>query len=403
MYDQLLRQRLRWYARTGGALLLRYWQWILLACILVPGTPVVSLFTDTALLMQLSITPGTGLLRHLLLIAGTEALAILWTLPQKEALSGGMFSHFSETLPLPRSTQTGVEATLLAVANSPALLVTGLAVLTLPPTQPALYTIWCLIALFTLAAIAQSAALHRRRLVMTGIVPASLALATGLAMPASPARWLLPALAIITACLPLFARHHSGHSDQHRKIRPKSQFATRVASSLTDRAPALLIQCKSLAERPATTSLRLIAALSLAVGADRLIRLFSFNARTPQVLILTMTVICLVLTGFYRHLITARHIMTPFLATLPLPRYYWLVRDTGFMLMLNTIPLMILCAPLILRGPVPVVTLLTLACYCQLLLALLRWPTLHGGRRSLLYGVLLSVAWSGAALAAVSP
>ena len=38
----------------------------------------------------------------------------------------------------------------------------------------------------------------------------------------------------------------------------------------------------------------------------------------------------------------------------------------------------------------------------QVLLALLRWPVIHGGRRSLLYGVLLTALWSGAAIAAVS-
>jgi len=42
-YALYARIRLGWYARASGRALLRYWQWLLLAGLLVPGVPVLAM------------------------------------------------------------------------------------------------------------------------------------------------------------------------------------------------------------------------------------------------------------------------------------------------------------------------------------------------------------------------
>jgi hypothetical protein len=89
------------------------------------------------------------------------------------------------------------------------------------------------------------------------------------------------------------------------------------------------------------------------------------------------------------------------LAALPLPPHYWPVRDTKFVLLLNGVPLVILLSPQIMGGLLSLLIVFGLAVAYQVLLVLLRWPVIHGGQRSLIYSVLLTAIWSGAAIAAV--
>jgi hypothetical protein len=167
------------------------------------------------------------------------------------------------------------------------------------------------------------------------------------------------------------------------------------------RAPALLIQCKAIAERPAQTIMRFGAAIALALGADRLMAIFQFDGRALLTAILAMAATSLLLAGFYRMLVDARSAMAGYLAALPLPPHYWPVRDTKFVLLLNGVPLVILLWPQIVGGLLSLLIVFGLAVANQVLLVLPRWPVIHGGQRSLIYSVLLTAIWSGAAIAAV--
>ena len=127
--------------------------------------------------------------------------------------------------------------------------------------------------------------------------------------------------------------------------------------------------------------MRLGAAIALALGADRLMAIF-ISMRALPTAILAMAASDL-LAGFYRLLSDAHGIMAGYLAALPLPPHYWPMRDTRFVLLLNGVPLVILLSLQVMRGLLSLLVVVGLAAAYQVLLALLRWPAVHGGRRSL--------------------
>jgi len=402
MYSRLVRLRLRWYIRTSGELVLRHWQWLMLACLVVPGPPVVSVFLHIASLLAVSVSPALGPAQHFLVAIVIDVAAVLWILPQRHALSGGTFMRYTGALPLSRGVRLGVEATLLAASNSMKLVSAGIAVALIlsPLSDP--YPSCCLLALLGLAAIAQQAILTRRYVVLLGVILGNGALVSRLATPGSGAQWLLPiaAVGIAIGMLSIERFEHAG--GRGRLGLSWRSVGTGLRIILARRAPAILIQCKAVAERPAQAILRFGAAIALALGADRLMATFHFDGRALKTAILVMAAITLLLAGFYRMLGDARSAMATYLAALPLPSHYWPVRDTEFVLLLNSVPLVILLSPQIMRGLLSLLVIFGLAVTYQVLLVLLRWPVIHGGRRSLLYGVLLTALWSGAAIAAVS-
>ena len=95
---QLVRLRFHWYIRTSGELVLRHWQWFVLACLVVPGPPVVSVFLHAASLLAASVSPVLGPEQHFLVAMVIEVAAVLWILPQRHALSGGAFMRITLAL-----------------------------------------------------------------------------------------------------------------------------------------------------------------------------------------------------------------------------------------------------------------------------------------------------------------
>jgi len=401
MYGRLVRLRLRWYFRTSGELVLRHWQWLVLACLIVPGPPVISVFLHVASLLAVSVSPALAPAQHFFVAIVIDLAAVLWILPQRHAVSGGAFMNYAGALPLPRGVRLGVEATLLAAANSLILVSAGIAVADMLSPLRDSYASCCLLTLLGLAAIAQQAILTRRYIVLPGVILGNGALAAGLAMRLHSARWLLPIAAIGGVVIGILGAERFERTGRRGRLGLVWQSVGTGMRILARRAPALLIQCKAIAERPAQTILRFGAAIALALGADRLMAIFQFDGRAILTAILAMAATSLLLAGFYRMLVDARSAMAGYQAALPLPSHYWPVRDTKFVLLLNGVPLVILLSPQIMCGLLSLLIVFGLAVAYQVLLALLRWPVIHGGRRSLIYSVLLTAIWSGAAIAAV--
>ncbi|GAA4487524.1 hypothetical protein [Gluconacetobacter asukensis] len=401
MYGCLARLRLEWYGRLGRDLLARHWQWALLATLLVPGAPIVAPFLKFSVLLGAVVAPGVGMAGHAVLAVVIDLAAMLWIMPQRRALLGGAFMDYVATLPVGRRVRLAVEATMLAVANGPLLLSAGLAAGRIAAPADGPYPVYCFLGVLGLAALAQHAVVTRRLVLLVGVVVGDVLLAAGLGAASPVERWCLLAAALVGAGAVAHVGSRlavAGGQWWLRRARP--------ATGVLDRArfvpPALHIQGGILADRPVLSVFRIGAAVALALGVARLVALFDFDTRAVPTMIVAVAVIGLLLAGLYRTLFDAHRAAAGYLATLPLPPRYWPLRDTGFLMLINLVPLAILFRPQARQGGALLAVFAGLAVAGQGLLVLLRWPVLRGGRYRLMLSLLLAAGWSGAAMAAVS-
>jgi hypothetical protein len=105
--------RLRFYFATTGGALLRHWQWLLLAGLLVPGSALTILLVPAEAVAALSRAGAWS-------VAGWTAIglaAALWVLPQRAAIRGGPLAPYAATLPLPTPTRIFVDLAVLLAAD----------------------------------------------------------------------------------------------------------------------------------------------------------------------------------------------------------------------------------------------------------------------------------------------
>ena len=400
MYGRLAGLRLRWYGRVGRDLLARHWQWALLATLLVPGAPIVAPFLRFAELLGMAVAPGPGMAGHVVMAGVIDLVAVLWVLPQRRALLGGAFMDYVATLPVPRHVRLGVGATMLVVANGPLLLAAGLAAARIASQAEGMYPAGCFLVVLGLAGVAQYAALSRRLVVLGGVGIGDLLLAAGLDAPSAAGRWGLAGAALACAvAVAGFGERLAVADGRWRRLRA-GRAVVRDRAGIV--APVVRVQWGILADRPVLSVLRIGAAVALAFGVARLVALFDFDSRAVPTLIVAVAVIGLLLAGLYRTLSEAHRAAAGYLASLPLPPRYWPLRDTGFLMLVNLVPLAVLLRPQGRQGGSLLAVLAGLAVAGQALLVLLRWPVLHGGRHRLVLSLLLAAGWSGAAMAAVS-
>lgn len=396
MYGCLARLRLEWYGRLGRDLLARHWQWALLATLLVPGAPIVAPFLRFSVLLGAAVAPGIGVAGHGALAAVIELAAVLWIVPQRRAVSGGAFMGYAVTLPVSRPVRLAVEATMLAAANGPLLPAAGLAAARAAVLADGAYRACGFLAVLGLAALAQHAVVTRRLLPLGGVAMGDLLLAMGLDAASPPARWCLLAAALAVAVAGCGGRPAGlGGRWGRRRAGPGAVMFDRRRIV----APALRVQCGILADRPVVSVLRIGAAVGLAMGVARLVALFDFDTRAIPTMIVAVAAIGLLLAGLYCTLSDAHRAAAPCLAALPLPPRYWPLRDTGFLMLVNLVPLAILFRP---QGRGLLAMSAGLVVAGQALLVALRWPVLRGGRHRLVLSLVLAAGWSGAAMAAVS-
>lgn len=392
--------RMRWYMLAGGRALLRHWQWLLVAGLVVPGVPIVSLVAMPSQLLVAIVSPGVDWPARLAALATVQVLALLWIVPQRKSVSGGDFAPYLATLPISRLTQRLVDLTLLLTADFFPLLAFGLAMAVLwnHGRDGIAEAVALFIVLETVLA-AQTLILHARPVVLLALALTDALLTLGLAPGGQAVVWLALALSMI---LPIAGALVPGQRAWPWGFQvERARRATAGASRKNWIPPALHVQLKALAARPGSSAVRLATAFGLALAADRLAAAFQFDERALPMAIVAMALIALALSGAYRLLGDAHAPFQAFLVTLPLPRSYWPVRDTAFVMLLGLPPLLLVVGCLGLNGLASFATLFMLMAASLALLALLRLPLAWGGRLGTLLGVLIAAGWAGTAIAAV--
>lgn len=407
LYADLTRLRLRWYVTATAHVVRRHWQWFVIASLVVPSaTPPTQIVKALAFPVVGMVRPGHEVLWYALHLALVQAAALGWVWLQREALAGGPMASYASTLPFRRVIVHRANAALLLVADS-LLLLPGLAALIITPAQPGdlpagIFHAISVAALVLMALSAQQAALERDGFALSLALAPGMPWAWSLAHNDTPGAWMLLALTASAALVLVYWTPALRMPRSAARRRPREKPATAGLSTthwlpITARiqANALLVD-----QLPATT-LRLAAAIGIVVGADLLIGVFGFDARTLPTAILAMAASALILSGSYRGLASAHASMDRYSAALPLAKSFWIARDIGFVMLLAVLPLAILLVPLIKHTTAPAWPRLVLAAADLGLIALLRLPLLVTKRQTVLVGALLAGGWSAAAMAAI--
>lgn len=403
MYITLTTLRLRWYALATARILMRHWQAFVIAGVSVPmNTPLIKLLYGLALPLMAVLSIGHDVLWHLSSIVLIQLLALLWILVQQGNIAGKSFMAFASTLPLSLNLRRRVDLTILLFANS-LLLVPFIGLLLIAPTPlvPAAnkgFLLATASVLLMLILLCQLAAQERQRLAIPLLLCADCLLSWTLSHPVDGLSWVGLYLTVLSAAsfllLPLAFLPFRQAEPPSKQIKPN------VIMAHIGLSPTFRLYLKAIwLQHSVSSTLRMVAVLSVAAGADSLLHVFHYDERTLPTAIIAMAVIALILSENYRLLHALRVPMQRYLASLPLPHYFWIVRDTAGVLLFGTMPLIILLVPLLMHMHGWIVLVFALA-YLGLL-ALLRFPALHGGRQTSLLSTLLVVAWSGIAMAAV--
>jgi hypothetical protein len=396
-YTLLAGFAVRWYLRASGRLLLRHWQWLLIAGFFIPGD---ILAVPSGALVAI-VSPAHGPIWHLAAIGGAQLLALLWILPQRDILTGGEFARYAATLPIAQIVRRSAYFTLLLVADTLILLPVQAAMANrLMATDGAkvdqFLALWILLGA---TLILQMAVLKKRALLLGAVGAVDLSLGLGLAYPGFGYA-LLPAAAAF-AVAGFFTPERLRLRDAFVAPHVRPRLVRGLRGPIRPLVAALKIQWQILSARPLASAARLSLALALALGTDRLINIFGFDARAIPTLTAALALTALILSGLYRTLRDAHAPTRTFLASLPVSRHYWAWRDTLLVMLLGLAPLAILLPSADFHRLIPGLALLGLAGAYLVLVASLRLPLLFGGGLSVMLGFLLATGWAGATMAAV--
>lgn len=410
MYRTLTLHRLRWYALSTGHVLARHWKLFLLAGVFVPmGTPVLQLLIGLAYPLVMPLEVGHDLAWHWGHLAILQAIALIWILLQRRSIRGGDFMAYARALPIAASLRRWVDLSVLLPANS-LLLVPVIALIVTAPSgrygslgfieMP--FVIATAVVVAAMVLMMQLAALEGRLEVFWIFGLADTLLSWCLSRPTDATSWWALGSVLVLSASILRIKQPGSTSTRGRFRRhiaswpPWHQHVRRLLS------PAWRVQAQILfLQHPGTTSLRAAMALGIALAADGLYGAFAYDARTLPTTILAMAVIALIASGLYRTLRSAHQGMQTYLSALPLRRGFWARQDTACVVAFGTVPMIILLAPLFSHLGALFTTVLALALAYFGLLALLRFPVVHGGRQAILLAVILASTWSSAAMAAV--
>ena len=405
----LINLRLRWYALATGRLLRRHWQAIVLAVgVLSPvSMPILLQIKFIASPVLEVFSPGHTIAWRILYITLMQAVAFTWVAIQRSNISGGSFMTYGNAFPISPSQWRRVDLIVLLFADSLLLVPVFTTVVVILTSHVGMgqsaFQVSVVGTLFLLMLVTQLGVLERRSSVLLGVLPTSVLLSLSLDRPVGVLSWLMLAGSLLIAVSFLLNLHPvrrfpnvSLHNAQTKQMKRLQWSVVRLIPS------ALLIQIQTLFfEHLGATILRLSAALGIALSAAWLIRLFEFDARALPTAIIALAAIALISSGLYRILYSVHAPVRPFLATLPISRNFWTVRDTALVMALGAVPMGVLFYPLSDSDIFSMLTLVALAIAYQSLLVLLRLPLLYGGRQSVLLGVILAGTWSGAAMAAI--
>lgn len=386
--------------------MLRRWQGVALLLGLVSAagaTAFDNLLTFTLPLRAL-LAPGHGAGWRFLYVMGLLAAAALWAGMQRAQIEGGPFMDFAASLPFTPRQRRRVDLAVLALADSPLLLLLAGALVAVSrhgvePAQVPVQVLAQILALADvglLALVAQLAMLERRFIAWAGVLVAGLVLAAGIGT-----RLGLPAAALVGAAAGL-ALHTVPWPRlppcRLAGVRPSAGPGRWLGTVAGRHAPALRISLGILLrERRDETLAKAAGATVVLAGAAGLMAAFDHDARAFAVALLAQGAVALQFSGLFRGLHMAHLAGSAYTGALPLPARWWRPFDLAAVLGVG-LPFLALPGLMAwLHGTPPPAALAATASYA-LLLCCLRAPQLFNERHAVVLSLVLAGAWAAATI-----
>lgn len=325
------------------------------------------------------------------------AAAALWAHMQREQVHGGGFMRFAGSLPFSARQRRRVDLAVLALADSPLLLMlAGALFSTTAQGGPAAHLL-LLAVLMPLALVAQLAVLERSASAGAFLAAACLLLAACFGTVLAP---MADLLAGATAWLALRRAPWPRGGIAARLRLPALRRPDRLPGWAAGRhAPALRLSFAILLrERRDEALAKALGAAALIGAALGLGRVFEHDARGIAAAWLAQGLVALHLSGLFRGLQMAHRAGTGFSGALPLPAGWWRRFDVLALLGFGLPFLGALALLAWHEGAAPARALAGLASHAALLCAL-RAPQLASERHAVVLSTLLAGCWMAATIA----
>ncbi|VWD35818.1 hypothetical protein BLA39750_04998 [Burkholderia lata] len=390
----MLSCRLRWYALATSSLLRRHWQaLVLLAMLLLPAMPV---FSQTRILgapVLAALAPSHGIEWRFAWVHLLEAVGILWVLAQRTAITGGPFSAFLASLPVPDGRRRLVDTLVVIIASTPLLLPVLAAAVALAFLPQKAINYLFVLDLFLITLGWQLTALSRNPRDAIALMVANVFLVGGFHAEGA----LRPVLLAVPLLLAAFTIAHTAPASAARSGVPRG-FSRRTTDAIRTRvqnglSPMARLQIGILRDRAASTIGHCLMMGAVVASSCFLLALWGFDQRAVPLTLMAQAAIVLIAATTYRDLRSAHLHAAHFMRSLPMSvfakrRADWLTVTALALPFAAVAPLL-----LAMHGVLSSQTAIALVGSGAPLLALHYLPQRYASRQSVLLGLLLSAIW----------
>ncbi|MEM5315103.1 hypothetical protein [Paraburkholderia sp. JHI869] len=394
----MLSCRLRWYALATSRTLRRHWQSLLLSVpLLLPAMPVFAQAQVLGAPVLAGLAPSHGVEWRFVWVHMLEAVAMVWVLAQRTAITGGPFATFLASLPAPIGRRRVVDIAVVLVASTPLLLPVGAAAVALAflPQKTANYLFVLDLLLIVLGW--QLTALSRSARNAIPLIAANVVLVG--ALESGDAIRL--ALLVMPLLLAAFAIARTPAASPSRSGWPGALTQRFMGCVRVNGAPRLSpvarLQIGIVRDRGAGVFARYLVMGSVTASTCFLFGLWNFDARAVPLTLIAQAAIALIAATTYRDLRAAHLRAAPFMRSLPVAA---VAQPRADILTVVALTLPFAClAPLLLvaHGVLSLWSAAALLGAGAPLLAGLYLPQRYAPRQSVLLGTLLAAIWVAAA------
>ncbi len=387
----LLSARLRWYLTCTGRLMVRNWQWFVLATLLLP--PPVLLFVVSYPFFSLFV-PDVSITLRMGQLVLLSALVALWVYPQRRQILGKAFEPYFLTLPLIALQVVVVDIAAIFLASS-LVLMPALGAMFMSRDLEPVPPLWRTVSLLVVVCImllSAYAVLRQRWHLLYVVMGANVLVAIALSVPGSVVGFiahLLAWLATLVGLMTIGTTQNRSNNNTRMHAVVESFKPLQTSSWI-----GIALPWKILGEHPMACSLRLVTVCMASVFAIAIQRSFDYDARALIVSISIVAFNTVVLSGLSRHFQQSFSASKSYIAALPLISCASLLSELSCLLVLSAPFTALVTVSLIYTGVMTMFNAIGVATAQLFLLTMLHQVVARSTRHAVVISLLLGIGWT---------